>query len=123
VDTNANGLSDQWEQQYWGAGGANHNRYTDGDGDGFSDYAEFIAGTNPTLPNSHLRVTGYSMQANGMVLLQWPSVAGRIYQVQGSTDLANWTPVSSWIQAAAGTTSFTLPATGPPRFYRIEVRP
>jgi hypothetical protein len=125
LDNNSNGLPDPWEQQYWGTNGANHNRNTDGDGDGFKDYAEFIAGTNPTLANSYLRVTSIGVQANGTLLLQWPSVAGRIYQVQGSTDMRNWTPLSTWIQAATGTTSFSPPPPpgGPPRFYRIEVRP
>jgi len=125
VDNNANGLPDPWEQQYWGTNGVNHNRNTDGDGDGLKDYAEFVAGTNPTLANSHLRVSSYHVQANGMIVLQWPSVAGRIYQVQGSTDLVNWTPLSTWIQASSGTTLYSPPPppSGPPRFYRIEVRP
>ena len=124
VDTNGNSLPDSWEQQYWGANGANHNRFTDGDGDGFTDYAEFIAGTNPTLPNSRLRVMTFSMQANGTILLQWPSVSGRIYQVQGSANLSNWTPISDWIRAAGGSTSYTYvpPAINPPRFFRVEVR-
>jgi hypothetical protein len=123
-DANRNDISDIWELQYFGSTN-NHPGTIDSDGDGFKDYSEFIAGTNPTLPNSSLRVTSYSAQADGMILMQWPSVAGRIYQVQGTTDFVNWTPLSSWIQAAAGMTSFspTNPATGPPRFYRIEVRP
>ncbi len=123
-DANRNGISDIWELQYFGSTNQ-HPGTLDSDSDGFNDHAEFIAGTNPTLPNSYLRLTSYSVQANGTILLQWPSVAGRIYQVQGTTDFTHWTPLSSWIQAAAGTTSFspTNPATGPPRFYRIEVRP
>ena len=122
MDTNGNGLPDSWEQQYWGTNGASHNLFTDGDGDGFTDGAEFIAGTNPTLSSSRLRI---SMENNGMFLLKWPSVAGRIYQVQTTTDLVNWMPFSPWIQATAGTTSFSpaLPPTGPPHFYRVEVRP
>jgi len=125
ADSNGNSLPDQWEQQYWGANGSAHNRFTDGDGDGFTDYAEFIAGTNPTLPNSYLRLTTYTMQGNGTIVLQWPSVSGRIYQVQGSANLSNWTPISPWIQAAGGATSFTHvpPAVNPPRFFRVEVRP
>ena len=45
ADTNHNGISDDFESQY---GLVNPTAQTDTDGDGMSDYAEFIAGTNPT---------------------------------------------------------------------------
>jgi hypothetical protein len=124
VDTNGNCLPDAWEQQYWGTNGSNHNCYTDGDSDGFTDLAEFLAGTNPTLGSSRLRVLGISADTHGVTLI-WPSVAGRDYQVQGTPDFVNWLPLTAWTQASTGLTSVTLPlpTTGPPRFYRIEVHP
>jgi hypothetical protein len=48
LDVNHNGISDAWEMAYFGSVTTNRTQFTDTDGDGMTDYAEFIAGTNPT---------------------------------------------------------------------------
>src|SRR6185436_299086 len=45
ADSNTNGISDAWEQQFFGDV-SSRPPSRDSDGDGFSDYAEFMAGTN-----------------------------------------------------------------------------
>ena len=124
-DANSNEISDTWELQYWSTVSPSRTRSTDTDFDGFTDYAEFVAGTNPTLTNSHLRVTAYATQANGSLHLQWPTVSGRIYQVQATANFSNWFPRSPWLRAAGSITSFTVPwpAPGQPYVHRVEVRP
>jgi len=126
-DTNANGMSDTWELQFFGTNSGPRTCATDSDGDGYPDCAEFVAGTNPTLPNSHLRMHYPIPQPNGSFLLQWPSVAGRAYQVQVAVrDFSEWRPETGWIQATGGTTSVTLPGPAPGNTnvsYRLEVRP
>ncbi|MEY2409756.1 MAG: hypothetical protein QOF48_2426 [Verrucomicrobiota bacterium] len=123
-DANSNGISDIWEQQYFGTVG-NHPGSLDSDGDGFTDYSEFIAGTNPMLPNSHLWINNISAQTDGMLRFQWPAVPGRIYQMQGSVNFGSWVPISPWLQAASSTLSFSkpFPSPGQPRLFRLEVRP
>jgi hypothetical protein len=49
-DTDENGLPDDWEQTTLGSVGQNANQDTDGDGQ--SNFAEFIAGTDPANTNS-----------------------------------------------------------------------
>jgi hypothetical protein len=60
----------------------------DSDGDGASNYAEFLAGTNPTNSSSALRVR-LERTAQGM-FLNWNTEPGLIYQVQSSPDLEDW---------------------------------
>ncbi len=46
LDTDGNGIFDAWELQYFGFHLGNE-KYEDTDNDGFSNYIESIAGTNP----------------------------------------------------------------------------
>jgi hypothetical protein len=84
-------MSDLYEQYYFGSVSTNRTRLTDTDGDGMSDYAEFIAGTDPTNALSNLRIIR-SYASNGVMTAQWSAVPGRIYQVQTSTNLLDWSP-------------------------------
>ncbi len=94
---------------------------TDADGDGHSDLTEFRAGTNPGDGGSFLNpvITLNGGTVNG----SFPGVAGKIYRVQSSPDLVNWTGVGSdFTPAADGVQSFTHnPPPGLRHYYRIEL--
>jgi len=125
TDSNQNGMSDAWEQQHFGAVSPSRTRQTDTDNDGFTDYAEFVGGTDPRVTTSRLQFTMPARLADGSVQLEWPSVAGRAYRVEGSADGIAWEPLSGFIRAEGNSTSFLLPAPTPgaPIFFRLEVRP
>ena len=124
-DANTNGISDTWEQQYFGGVSPARTRFTDSDGDHFSDYAEFIAGTNPTSTNSFLQLTEPAILPDGSIRITWASVSGRLYRVEGSSNATTWTPVSDWVQASGSPTVVTLPPhlPGAPYLFRLQVRP
>jgi hypothetical protein len=125
TDSNANGMSDAWEQNHFGEVSPGRTRATDTDGDGMTDYDEFMAGTSPTSSASMLTVLAPVMQPEGSVRLFWVSVPSRGYRVLGSVDAVNWMPVSDWILATSQLTTFALPAPSPgaPFLFRVEVRP
>jgi hypothetical protein len=86
------GMPAEWLKAYWGPYYWNWPPPTaDTDGDGASNGNEFLAGTNPTDPNSVLR-TALTPSLQGFYL-HWNTEPGRIYQVQRSTDLAQWVEV------------------------------
>ena len=89
-DRDADGVPDEWEFQYFGGLGATSGA-GDTDGDGFSDRAEWIAGTAPNQSNSYFRAAAIS-ETGGVAVA---SVTGRWYHLYASTNLLEplWRPV------------------------------
>jgi hypothetical protein len=92
IDANHNGISDAWEKYYFGSVTTNRTQFTDTDGDGMSDYAEFIAGTDPTNAASKLVFLSAALQTNDLFQLQWAAIPGRLYQVEAAALLTPATP-------------------------------
>jgi hypothetical protein len=97
----------------------------DEDADGQSNAQEDIAGTNPFDKTSRFIITHIAKTGNN-TLLQFPTVVGRYYHIQSSTNLTTWTdedePTARNQQATATTQSFTdLGTTGQRKFYRAQV--
>lgn len=124
TDTNNNGMADSWERTYFGSASATHTALIDTDHDGMTDYAEFLAGTNPTNALSVLRFLTPAVQNTGVVRFDWPAIPGRSYRLTSSdSSLTNWLPAADWVRANGNILSFTTNVTSGTRFYRLEARP
>lgn len=124
-DTNQNGISDLYEVEVFKSVDPNRRADTDTDLDGFCDFAEFQAGTDPLRPDSLLQVGEPAVTANRTVVVPWTAVAGRAYRLQMSTDLVTWQAASEWFVPSTTNASVTLPPlTGREAYsFRLEVRP
>jgi hypothetical protein len=125
VDRNGNGISDPWEQNYFGVVRPSHPGSTDTDGDGSSDYAEFVAGTDPTNRASTLQLLPPVRLSGGTCRLSWAAVPGRSYRVLTSNDAVSWAPLTAWMRASSSQLSYNLPVStvGRPLFFRLEAVP
>ena len=120
-DFNFDGLDDRFQRKYFelftapeaGPG-------ADPDGDGVSNQAEYLAGTNPTL-----RIESVRLDARGSTIT-WQSAPQKSYQLWSRRDLAGdrWQTVGSPVMATGALTEFTdSSATNNFRFYRVQVLP
>lgn len=125
-DSDGDGIPDAWELLKFG-NLTTANGTSDRDGDGLSDVGEYLADTDPTDPNSNLRITTYAADPGGSPdKLEWTSVATRLYRIEKRNDL---NPGSVWSDIGLGlispdpgamtTRNFADPAS-PQRFFRIE---
>lgn len=125
VDTDGNGLPDWWEQQFFGQlTGTNPN--ADPDHDGMSNLAEFLAGTDPTNPNSNLRVVASSGPGTNVITVQLPSVTGKTYRLLRATNfLTGFNTIVATNIAATPPTNSIFDPSAPPNsvelFYRLEL--
>jgi len=97
----------------------------DPDADGLSNGEEYLAGTDPLDAGSVLRVLAAVPDADGGLVLSWPSEAGRTYVVEVATNLAaGFEPAVVGIAATPPLNRVTLPV--PERgavFYRVIAAP
>ena len=99
----------------------------DSDGDGMSDYGEYVAGTNPQTNSSVLALAPYSTNqtATANLIFRWPSTAGRVYSILRATNVAGpYTQHVGNLSANAPTNAFTnaAPTNLGTYFYGIGVQ-
>ncbi|MGV3772195.1 MAG: S8 family serine peptidase [Verrucomicrobiales bacterium] len=108
TDENKNGMSDEWEQEFFQEVSSARSISSDTDGDGFTDHAEFLAGTNPNDVEQYFAVTTPIIFPDGRVMLEWNTIPGRSYRVLGSTNGVDWTPYSGWLNGLGETAAYTV---------------
>jgi hypothetical protein len=121
-DVNNNGISDLWEQHFFGAVSTNRTRFTDTDGDGMTDYAEFVAGTDPLNPPPPFRLSS-RLISSAVCRIEWPAFPTLQFRMNSSTNLRDWAPYSGWMTATGsiGLLDVPIAASGPHLFFKLEV--
>ena len=100
------------------------NPSADTDHDGMPDWAELIAGTDPTNPNSVLRLQASAPAAPGPILLSWLSVVGRAYSIEFKSSFAdaNWQTLTNNLPGTGAPLQIQDPLNiSPGRVYRLGV--
>ncbi len=118
LDRNRDGLPDDWQASSWPELTAQPpGKDDDTDGDGASNLAELLAGTNPADPNSVMRL---EMKASTQGWwLDWNVQPGGVYQVQVSSNLGSWTDVGAQRFAPGTTDSIPVDGAQSVSMYRV----
>lgn len=119
LDSDNDGLLDAWEMQWFNSlamSGAE-----DADGDGLSNAAEYLAGTDPTNRQSTLK--GSIRVTNGEIVLSWLTVPGKRYRLHEIQELVgpNASNVLMEITATSSESSIIVDPSHSSEFLVIEV--
>ncbi|MEY2410521.1 MAG: hypothetical protein QOF48_3191, partial [Verrucomicrobiota bacterium] len=119
ADTDSDGMPDNYESNYSG-NPTNFVANADADGDGMSNLAEFLAGTDPNDSNSFLRIV--QNITNGSAVVNFAAVANRTYTVQYSEVLSpgNWQKLADVVSRSTNRVEVLFdPTWTTNRFYRV----
>ena len=126
TDTDGDGMSDEFEQLYFGQPTAG-DPAGDSDGDGATNREEYRAGTNPTDPYSVFCITEIRLQGDDIVI-GFPAVAYKRYRLEVTSSLTD--PFIAPFATIPFSDSDVMRevfdlgvAAHGPRFYRVVVLP
>jgi hypothetical protein len=101
----------------------------DADLDGMQTWQEWVAGCNPSDSNSVFRFLSIDGAPGQGIVVRWPSISNRFYNLYRSTNLVAGTnefilvPGAGNMPATPGENSYTDSVHGAgPYFYKVEVR-
>ncbi len=142
-DTDGDGLPDAWEEwqlyqlgEYPGSPGWNLSRIDragDLDGDGVSNFQEYVAGTFAGDATERFELKLLSIVGE-TASFEFFAITGKVYKIEASTDLATWVEIPFSVTPGGPPALFhraadvaVLPAhaaypAGEKRFYRLTVR-
>jgi hypothetical protein len=94
----------------------------DPDGDGFTNFEEYMAGTDPLDAQSTFSIGGLT-GGEGQMELFWPFASNRVYDVYGSTNLMDgFALLEEGIALPRSSYTNTLSEDGRQKFFKIKVR-
>lgn len=125
ADADADGLPDAWTQQYFGhatgQAGDLSRAGDDADADGFSNWKEYVAGTDPTNALSYLKINTLT-PGPGPATLEFLAVSNRSYTLEYTESLG----AGPWLRLAdiivrtnSRLENIPAPSATPNRFYRL----
>jgi hypothetical protein len=124
ADHDRDGMADVWETAHGFSTNNAADALMDADGDGMTNLAEFIAGTDPTDPRSYLQVE--RPQPGPPFTLSFQAISNRAYSVQFTEILpaAGWNDLTNLPGRATNHVERVIdPKPGAVRFYRLRVSP
>ncbi len=127
-DDDADGLRNVWEIQHQfdphddGRINPDSGAHGDPDGDGYENWQERIAGTNPRDASSLFQIVAVQAREKSAIVIQWPTVTNRQYSVFRSTNLLDpSSQLTNGMPAFAPLNTFTDDAVlGAASFYFIQ---
>jgi len=123
ADLNANGIPDPWEIAYFGSITATNGAAGfDADGDGFDNFSEYVAGTDPTNGTSFFETYTTPTNAAGFVVTLQTKL-GRVYAVEVSDSMAPilWSDITNGIPGTGNDVHIYDATSNAQRYYRGRV--
>ena len=123
--TYGDGIPDSWRLRWFGTA----NNYLSASnacpsGDGISNYKKFVAGVDPNVAGNFPSVNPKAKANTGYAsTIHWPTVSGKQYVIERSTDLfAGWSAIST-NTGTGGDLEYNDANTGKVKFYRVRILP
>ncbi|MEI7941474.1 MAG: thrombospondin type 3 repeat-containing protein, partial [Verrucomicrobiota bacterium] len=121
--------SDEWRIHFFGSrANPSAGDLADADGDGVPNWREYLAGTDPTDPNSRLQLSGVASpagKAQSQLAHHWLTAPGKAYEVQWASNLSGgwWSTLATVSGDGTVASCSDTNITAPVRYYRLRVLP